>query len=100
MSKLIVTPQDGIGSEFPLQDATISIGRKEDNDLVLPDRTVSRHHAKIEYHSKINCFEIHNLSETNPLAINGKVLKKHTILFNQDAINLGSYVLTFVEKEN
>ena len=34
--------------ELPLEAAALSIGRAPDNDVVLDDPAVSRHHARIE----------------------------------------------------
>jgi SARP family transcriptional regulator, regulator of embCAB operon len=38
---------DGAGRHYPLQGAAIRIGRLPDNDIVLGDDDVSRHHAVI-----------------------------------------------------
>ncbi len=73
------------------------IGRRPENTLVLPDRTVSREHAVLQYDPRRRCWLAHNLSRTNPLMINAKVIDRPVVLFDGDEMQVGLYRLRFVE---
>jgi len=45
--RLIVKYQGTVIQEMELKDAQLTIGRKNDNNLVIEDPSVSGHHAKI-----------------------------------------------------
>ena len=45
--KLIATAQDGSATEYIFDQPQVTLGALEDNDLVLDDDRVSRHHARI-----------------------------------------------------
>ena len=53
MPSLRVTTGDGQIFTYPVVKDKISLGRSKDNDLVLLDNTVSRHHAEIRKSDKI-----------------------------------------------
>ena len=58
------------GETVNLGGNTISIGRSKDNDLVLDDPTVSRHHARITYQD--GRYTIENLSGASGTRVSGK----------------------------
>ena len=58
------------GETVNLGGNTISIGRSKDNDLVLDDPTVSRHHARIAYQD--GRYTIENLSGTSGTRVSGR----------------------------
>ncbi len=53
----------------PLEGERIAIGRDPDNDVVLPDRSVSRHHAELS--PELGRWRIRDLGSTNGVQING-----------------------------
>lgn len=71
---------------------SISIGRDNDNDLVLNDRTVSRRHAEIVFNG--SGFVINDKGSTNKVIVNGRIVES-TELKTGDIIGLGEVVLTF-----
>ncbi|MDR0834570.1 MAG: FHA domain-containing protein [Candidatus Symbiothrix sp.] len=71
---------------------TTTIGRKEDNDLILSNGTVSSHHAKITFTG--SGFEIFDMKSTNKVIVNGQFVE-HATLKNADIIGLGETVITF-----
>jgi hypothetical protein len=70
----------------------IRIGRQADNDLVLVDQGVSRHHAEVINES--GTCTLHDLGSTNGTYVNGGVVKEH-VLRDGDRISLGSTVVEF-----
>jgi len=47
MPILNIETNDGRSYSFPIVKGNTIIGRSKDNDLILYDKTVSRHHAQI-----------------------------------------------------
>lgn len=70
----------------------IRIGRQADNDLVVVDPGVSRHHAEV-INSSGTC-TLHDLGSTNGTYVNGSVVTEHA-LREGDRISLGSTVVEF-----
>jgi hypothetical protein len=70
----------------------IKIGRQADNDLVVVDPGVSRHHAEV-INENGTC-TLHDLGSTNGTYVNGSVVTEHA-LRDGDRISLGSTVVEF-----
>jgi hypothetical protein len=70
----------------------IRIGRQSDNDLVVVDPGVSRHHAEV-INENGSC-TLHDLGSTNGTYVNGSVVTEHA-LRDGDRISLGSTVVEF-----
>ncbi|MDD9823679.1 MAG: FHA domain-containing protein [Gammaproteobacteria bacterium] len=62
--------QNGENEIFPISCTPFRIGRGENNDLVLQEESVSRHHVEISY-SGAGKFQIADLGSLNGLFING-----------------------------
>ncbi|MDW8295725.1 MAG: FHA domain-containing protein [Raineya sp.] len=77
---------------FMLHKTTMTIGRKEDNDIVIPIQTVSGKHAILTNEGG-NWFIADNNS-TNGVILNGNRVQKH-ILKNGDEIQLGGALMIF-----
>jgi pSer/pThr/pTyr-binding forkhead associated (FHA) protein len=69
-----------------LQEGAISIGRAEDNDLHIQDKTVSAHHARI--FTYLDASYIEDLGSKNGTYLNGKRIQKHTLHIG-DVIKVG-----------
>lgn len=74
------------------------IGRADDNDLVIENKTVSNHHAIITRQGYD--FFIEDLNSVNGTKINGKRIKPKTStrFSTDDKIEVGKHMLTSVEK--
>jgi hypothetical protein len=70
----------------------IRIGRQSDNDLVITDPGVSRHHAEVINHN--GTCTLHDLGSTNGTYVNGSVVSEHA-LRDGDRISVGSTVVEF-----
>lgn len=95
MTTIIVTHEDNEVDEFEFESGheIISIGRRSDNDVSIPNLSISGSHAKI-------CLEgdqafLEDLNSTNGTYVNGEVVKRRAI-YNGDDIILGKIRLAAV----
>lgn len=88
---LVVSGQ-GFQQTFLLHKSTMTVGRKEGNDIVIPIETVSGTHATLTNEAG-NWFITDNNS-TNGVILNGNRIQKH-ILKQGDRIQLGGALMTF-----
>ncbi len=82
----------GAGWRHRLGELT-RIGRGFDNDLILEERTVSRHHAEIRQLPD-GTFEVIDLESTNGVVVNGERVREH-VLQPGDRIRLGTIEFAF-----
>lgn len=75
-----------------LDKPEITIGRADENDIVLQDYRVSRKHAKIIKKSK--AFYVHDLESSNGTQLNGKYVKRAK-LKQDDEIQIGTSTIIF-----
>lgn len=80
----------GFNKTYFFEKHIIRLGRSEDNDIVIPDRTVSVSHAIINREG--NNFIIQDLDSTNGIIISQKKVKKK-ILKTNDKIIIGAAIL-------
>ena len=85
--------RDKIGRQYRLNGATTRIGRLDDNDIVLDDNDVSRHHAVIT--DTGTGFVISDLRSTNGVEVQGKRIRGSATLCDGDRIRIGSEEFTF-----
>jgi pSer/pThr/pTyr-binding forkhead associated (FHA) protein len=84
---------DGTGRRLQLrQGAPTRIGRSLDNDLVLPDQSISRHHASIAIVD--GAFRLQDLNSQNGCYVDGKRISE-TTLRDGDRIRLGDAQFQF-----
>jgi ABC-type multidrug transport system ATPase subunit/pSer/pThr/pTyr-binding forkhead associated (FHA) protein len=84
--------------ELPLTKDSLTLGRGEDNDLVVPAEAVSRHHATLERRG--DGFLITDLGSTNGLNIGGRPLQEK-LLAPGDHVCVGRTVtLTYLGAED
>lgn len=90
--KLVVKYQGTVIQEIHLKDASLTIGRKNDNDLVIEDPSISGHHAKI---TKIqSVFFVEDLHSTNGTVVNNQSIDRCQ-LQDTDVIMIGNHRLVF-----
>ncbi len=81
------------GSKLPLLDVT-TIGRDDDNNIVLEEQRVSLHHARV---SKANgTYWLEDLGSTNGTYVGEQRLSARTALNNGETIRIGSVSMQFV----
>ncbi len=77
---------------LPLTQATINIGRRLDNQVVIDDPRVSRTHAQLRVVR--NRFVLFDLNSTGGTYVNGQRMKQ-SVLYPGDVISLAGVVLIF-----
>jgi pSer/pThr/pTyr-binding forkhead associated (FHA) protein len=81
------------GEVHTIATATYRIGRLADNDLVLRDPSVSRHHAEIR-RQRDGSFQVLDLDSMNGLLVNGKKVRENA-LADGDSLEVGDVRLLF-----
>lgn len=79
---------------IPLESTQLTVGRGLNNDIILEDTRVSRHHAQMRYRARR--FWISDLGSTNGTFVNGEQIEEKA-LRDGDLISLGGLELTFKE---
>ncbi len=74
------------GKTYAVLRSPTRVGRLADNDIVLDDRRVSRHHAEVLQQG--SRWLLRDTGSTNGIAVNGKVVRE-SILKPGDTISLG-----------
>jgi|GEM_PF-1914542 len=95
MGRLSVITGLNSGTEIPLVDQIVSIGRHASCEIVLPDHTVSRTHAKII--QREDGYYLEDLGSRNGTYLNGRRINLPTLLQNEDQIQLYDITLTYLE---
>ncbi|MCP5464710.1 MAG: sigma 54-interacting transcriptional regulator [Deltaproteobacteria bacterium] len=92
--QLVVSGNEGAKRKYELgKKKTIKIGKKNDNDIVIDDRTVSRYHVEISV-TEDNNYVLKDLNSTNGTSING-IKVKEAFLTQGDLIEIGETKLEF-----
>jgi DNA-binding NtrC family response regulator len=98
MPKLEIYEGAKFSKDYVLPDADlVLIGRTQSSDIVLPDesRQVSRFHAVlVRVSAREDLFFIRDLGSTHGTTVNGVPIHQ-SILYDGDAIHIGSYRLIF-----
>ena len=102
MLVLLEQGEDGVHratrQHWMLSRPVTAIGRQEDNDVALPDRWISRHHAEVRREG--HRYVLYDLDSKNGSFLNGKAVTDPQPLENGDRIQLSPrYSLTFVDSE-
>jgi len=84
--KLTVIDEEGVRSEFELDQPVITIGRALDNDIRMNSTRVSRHHSRIEARS--GQAWVIDLNSANGVTVNGEKVDRR-LLAPGDEIELG-----------
>jgi predicted component of type VI protein secretion system len=75
-----------IKARWPLSKPVTSIGRWEDNDIVIDDRWISRYHARIRHER--DQYILEDLGSKNGTIVNGRRIVEPVTLFDGDEIQL------------
>ena len=90
--KLVVERDDGTVAEYIFDQPELALGGMDDNDLVLPDETVSRYHCRI--YQDDSAYLLEDLGSTNGTFIN-RVRIKQAFLKPGCTITLGKSDVKF-----
>ena len=95
MAKLIMSLDNALIREVPLDKERITIGRKSHNDIQIDNLAVSGEHALIV--TILNDSFLEDLGSTNGTLVNGNPIKKH-ILQSNDVVEIGKYKLKYLNE--
>ncbi len=89
---LVVKVHGDVERVIRWDQASLSLGRARDCDLVVDDPGVSRHHATLQRDGE--SYEIHDLATPNGTIVNGAPVLRHP-LRSGDVIGAGAYQIVF-----
>lgn len=93
MPTLVLQFKNKILGEYQLQKgASVTIGRREANDVVIEDRSVSGHHARIDFLK--DRFVVTDLQSKNGTFVNEQLIHSHWLM-HEDVITIGGHSLVF-----
>jgi len=95
MTKLILTQNDQVIKEYPLNKECLTVGRRPENDIQIDNLAISGQHCQII--NILNDSFIEDLNSTNGTIVNDRPIKKHA-LANGDVIKLGDHQLKYVNE--
>lgn len=87
-----ISEKGGAERQSVFEKAEVTIGRIQQNDVVLPKGNVSKHHSRIVL--KDGRFLVVDLKSTNGTYVNGKRISTPTVVKPGDKIYIGDFILT------
>jgi len=82
-----VEPIDPVPAEYPVLKAEVSLGRGEDNDIVIPHPSVSRAHARLV--RRDGSFVLTDLNSTNGSYVDNRPVQGSAVVTNGSELRLG-----------
>jgi pSer/pThr/pTyr-binding forkhead associated (FHA) protein len=84
------------GKLYRIKRQGLTIGRAEDNDIILEDETVSRHHARLLVEMGIGRPQVYiqDLASVNGVLVNGERVVRR-LLEDEDRIAIGETLFAF-----
>jgi pSer/pThr/pTyr-binding forkhead associated (FHA) protein len=95
MFKLVLKFQDAVLEEYTFEKTPVTMGRRDDNDVVIDNMAVSGHHALIEEEDP-NYYVLVDLESLNGTFVNDKKITRERV-FDGDTLIVGKHVLDFVD---
>lgn len=95
MFKLTLKFQDAVVEDYEFQTTPVTIGRRDDNDVVIDNMAVSGHHAVIEEEDP-NYYVLVDLESLNGTFVNEAKITRERI-FDGDAIIIGKHRMEFAD---
>lgn len=90
---LVVKRGPAAESRFVLDQPVITVGRQQDNDLVLDDVTVSRRHA--EFHRRDQGFLVRDVGSLNGTYVNREPVAEASLV-SGDEVQIGKFLLLYL----
>ena len=96
LSWLVVLNGPRRGTLHRIRRSGMSIGRETDNDIVLEDETVSRHHARLLVEPGIGKPQVYiqDMASVNGTFVNGERIVRQ-LLQDEDHIAIGETIFSF-----
>ena len=96
MPKLILRFKEAVLKEYSVDKETLTVGRADDNDIVIENLAVSGHHAKLVREN--GDFVLIDLNSLNGTFVNGHKVSKW-ILKTNDLITIGKHTVIFQDEQ-
>ncbi len=96
--KLVITEGKHAGMEILLFDPIACIGRTDENDITLPDVSVSRHHARLKRQDD-GSYVVSDLASSNGTLARGRRVKGPTRIHHGAQLQFGSVKCTLVDRD-
>ena len=96
MARLILTFNKQVIKEYPFLKESVTIGREEDNTIIIANLAVSAYHARIDKTG--TDFIVTDLQSTNGTFVNNKKVVSQK-LAHGDNILVGKHIILFVASE-
>lgn len=96
MGSIRVYRDNELRTQFELSEERVTIGRTEDNTIVLPDPSISKQHAEIVFEDG-NYFVI-DLGSSNGVFLNNERIEKAKLKY-WDEIQIHNFVIKFMAKQ-
>jgi pSer/pThr/pTyr-binding forkhead associated (FHA) protein len=93
MARLILMFNKQVVKEYPLMKESVTIGRNEDNVIIIDNLAVSGYHARIDVAG--SDFILTDLQSTNGTFVNDKKVLSHK-LSHGDNVIVGKHVILFI----
>jgi pSer/pThr/pTyr-binding forkhead associated (FHA) protein len=93
--KLVRINDHFAGEEFVLSETHNTIGRTDENFILLSDTSISRKHAVIRRQG--DRYRVEDLESSNGTRVNGKEVRKPTVLKRGDRVEFGNVEFVFVD---
>jgi len=90
---MTVNPSGPVASEYTILKDEVSLGRGEENDLVIPHASISRTHARLMRRN--GGYELTDLNSTNGTFVNNQQLRGSTMVANGTELRLGDVSFVF-----
>jgi pSer/pThr/pTyr-binding forkhead associated (FHA) protein len=96
IARLKILRGPDLGVTFVIRSAVVSIGRGEENDVVLTDMRASRKHCELRFAN--GGWSVVDASSANGIAVNGQP-SRHSAIKTRDTIGLGETIIEFASAE-
>jgi sigma-B regulation protein RsbU (phosphoserine phosphatase) len=90
MAVLLTLKGPNAGRRFPLERATVELGRQSSSAICLESQAVSRQHARILFEE--GQYFVEDLNSSNGTFVNGKRIAARTKFSERDTLQVGPYV--------
>lgn len=84
--------------KFALNPGATTIGRAQDNDIVINNLALSRRHAQVERRN--GRYEVSDLQSQNGVYVNSERIRGSRVLSDADTITLGTYHFVFSDGDS
>ena len=96
---LIIRSSNEELQEYTLKPGRNSLGRDDNNDIILYDTAASNNHAEIYFDATNDTATIRDLESTNGTFVNGKRIYQSQPLQHEDQIRIGFRIITIIHTE-